>query len=806
MQPVHGTARLRTLGGLELTGEDEGAIATLLARPKPLALLVYLALSNATGFQRRDALLGLFWPEADTERARSSLRQAVYQVRRALGADTIVTRGDDVGLAEGAVSCDAAEFQYQLDHGNPAAALAIYGGELLPGFFVEGAPAFEHWIGERRRRLRESAFGAARSLSEAAAQRGDVEEAIGWMRRAVALAPDDEPAIRRLIALLERAGDRVAAIQAYELFAQRLRDQYGLQASPETTALVSALREGAGVSSATARSPLDERHVLVTVFANETGEPALDSVGRVAADTIARGLSRLEDVQVVPFTTALAVARDVVDAPVQQRAELVARELGAGIVVSGSYHAAGDDLTIQAWLVDAGSGRALGALGPARAPRLEPLPAVEALAEAACTSLARHLETRVLHVRAAARAPTYEAHAAYIEGLTRFVDGDWRGALVHLDRAVAADAHYTLPLLVSGIAHWNLGNLDASGSAVERAGALIRSAGPFEQALHDMLRAWLAGDWSAAYDAERRQAELAPGSIASFSVAEEARRRNRPREALRILGGLDPTRGEMRGWLFYWVVFAQALHMLGEHRRELDVARQARMLFPESPMALRLEVHALAALGDVAGVQRCIDASLATPARQEPRPGTLMREAAFELRAHGHGDGMATQLLDQAFAWYEELSPEEREQPAIRRATARARYDVGDWAGATVAFAALAGERVEVRDCGAVHHPHLQAHLDHGYLGALAIRRGDLAEAARIEELLERTRSRQLFGSTFYWRAAMAALRGEPAVAVRLLRRAFADGLPYEPFIHADPHFASIRATEAFAALLAPRG
>ncbi|MFP5356369.1 MAG: TPR end-of-group domain-containing protein, partial [Gemmatimonadota bacterium] len=97
-------------------------------------------------------------------------------------------------------------------------------------------------------------------------------------------------------------------------------------------------------------------------------------------------------------------------------------------------------------------------------------------------------------------------------------------------------------------------------------------------------------------------------------------------------------------------------------------------------------------------------------------------------------------------------------------------------------------------------------HLDHGYLGVLAIRRGDEGEAARIDALLERERGAHLFGSTQYWRAAMAALRGDADSAVRLLRRAFAAGMPYEPFIHADPHFHELRGTAAFEALLAPRG
>jgi hypothetical protein len=183
-----------------------------------------------------------------------------------------------------------------------------------------------------------------------------------------------------------------------------------------------------------------------------------------------------------------------------------------------------------------------------------------------------------------------------------------------------------------------------------------------------------------------------------------------------------------------------------------------------------------------------------------------MREAAHELRVHGHDGAAAETLLAESLAWYQELPAAERSRPMVRRATARAQYETGDLAGAAAVFDALAGDTVAVADCGAAHHPHLQAHLDHGYLGVIAMRRGDESEAARIDALLAATRGDHLFGSTYYWRAALAAVRGDGAGAARLLRRAFADGMPYEPFIHTDPHFLAIRGLPEFAAVLAPRG
>ena len=800
--------QIRALGALDVVVTGQGTAAGLMARPKPLGVLLHLVLAGTAGSQRRDSLLERFWPDSSTERARSSLRQAIYQLRQALGPDVVASRGEDVLLRPGVVWCDAMEFERRLADGDAIGAMELYRGELLPGFFVDGAPAFERWLDDARRRLRDAARSAAWSLADAAEHSGDEAAALAWCRRVVELAPEDEPAVRRLIAMLRQTGDRAGAMREYDSFAQRMRDEYELEPSAETEALVDMMRGSAG-SELRDGSRLDERRVLVTTFDDESGLGALRSFGRLVADAVAQSIASLDGVQVVPLTATLASARHVdavsAGATAATRARLVGEDLGAGTVVRGAYYAAGDELMVQGWIEDARDGRTLGPLGPVRASLASPLRAAEALSDQARTSLALMFETRVVHIRAARRAPSYEAQGAYVEGLARFVDGDWHGALQHLERSAASDARYSLPLIVTAIARWNLGELAAAEAAVQRARPLAADAGPFERALLDMVRAWLAGDWGAAYEAGRRQAELAPGSIAVFGMAEDSRRRNRPREALRLLATLDPMRGEMRGFAFYWVVMAQALHALAEHRRELDAARRARELHPDSSLALQLEIHARAALGDVPGVRGCIDERLATPGRQEPGAGALMREAALELRAHGHDAATADELLRQCLAWYEELPAEERERPPVQRATARARYDVGDWEGATAAFTALAGERVVVADCGSVHHSHLQAHLDHGYLGVLAIRRGDTAEAARIDGLLERERGEHLFGSTHYWRAAMAALRGDVAMTVRLLRRALAAGMPFEAFIHADPHFSALRGIAELESVLVPR-
>ena len=239
---------LRTLGALELISADGRAVGPVLAQPRRAALLCYLALASPRGFHRRDTLVALFWPELDQEHARNTLRQSVYFLRRALGQETIVSRGDELALAPDQVGCDVWGFETAINGGRPADALALYRGELLAGFHISEAPDFERWLEEERSRLRQRAGEAAWALAAARERDGDAAGAAEAARRAAAFSPADETALRRLMLLLKRVGDGAGAVRAYEAFAWKLEGEYELEPSAETQAVVARLRAESGES------------------------------------------------------------------------------------------------------------------------------------------------------------------------------------------------------------------------------------------------------------------------------------------------------------------------------------------------------------------------------------------------------------------------------------------------------------------------------------------------------------------------------------------------------------------------------
>lgn len=233
-----------TLGTVSLISPDrDGDCASVLAQPKRTALLAYLALARPRGLHSRDTVLSLFWPESSEEQARKSLNQALYFLRRRLGRGVIVSESGRVGIAAGALWCDALEFDRRLERGEPKEALELYGGELLPAFFPADSAALERWLDEERSRFHGRALAAALELADGCERRSDRLEEVHWLRRAREYAPYDERLAGRLVERLIHLGDRTGALRELEEFGRRLEADLGIGPSPRLRAKARRLIE-----------------------------------------------------------------------------------------------------------------------------------------------------------------------------------------------------------------------------------------------------------------------------------------------------------------------------------------------------------------------------------------------------------------------------------------------------------------------------------------------------------------------------------------------------------------------------------
>jgi TolB-like protein len=366
------TIELRTFGRVDLRDREGSELRAVVAQPKRLALLAYLAIAHNGGFCRRDTVLAMFWPELNEEHARGALRQAVRFLRKSLGTDIVRGRGEaELGVCNVSLSCDVVAFEAACSKGDFAQALELYRGDFLDGFFASGAPGFERWVDSKRQELRWSAVRGASMLAEQGQKAGEFAAAAEWARRASALAPYDEATVRRVISLLSQLGDRTAAIRAYDELSRRLAEEFEVEPSPETKALVDAVRFGGsrGVAEAedaplarhsvqgkygTERSAEHQmRSIAVLPFAVVGEDPEARYLGDGMAEDIMTALTRLPGLRVASRGAAFAVRER------QPDLKAIRDLLGVDVVLEGTIRSAEKTLRVSARLTDANAGHLL---------------------------------------------------------------------------------------------------------------------------------------------------------------------------------------------------------------------------------------------------------------------------------------------------------------------------------------------------------------------------------------------------------------------------------------------------------------
>ena len=276
---------LQTLGRLDLSGPEGTDAHAVLSQPKPLATLVYLAVAGGRdAFHRRDALLGLLWAETTTAKGRRALSQALHVLRNALGSDLFESRGiDEIRITPGALACDAAAFREAALAGRSEEAMQLYTGELLPSFMVSEAGSFEDWVASERNALRDLAANASWKEAARFSELGENAEAVVWAGRACAFTPYDENAARRLMGMLDRAGDSAGAVVVYNELAARLDRDLSVKPSKETRTFVAAIR-----ARVPTPQPMQRDALRGEVGKVESGESANGRIGEWATSPFPR--------------------------------------------------------------------------------------------------------------------------------------------------------------------------------------------------------------------------------------------------------------------------------------------------------------------------------------------------------------------------------------------------------------------------------------------------------------------------------------------------------------------------------------
>jgi len=179
-----GSYYLKLLGTCEIHAPDGSPMDV--SRGKPLALLAHIALAQDP--PTRDVLASLLWSGSTRERARGSLRQALWQLRQSFDED-IFSSDDPVTLTEGRVVTDVGQLRSHLVAGELEEALKLWGGSPMEGVQVSGEPQWERWVDELRRDLERRLGTALSDRGNGEREIGPGTEAIRWLKKAREVQP-----------------------------------------------------------------------------------------------------------------------------------------------------------------------------------------------------------------------------------------------------------------------------------------------------------------------------------------------------------------------------------------------------------------------------------------------------------------------------------------------------------------------------------------------------------------------------------------------------------------------------------------
>lgn len=254
---------LRVLGELQVLKDDVPIQA--FESDKVRALLAYLAV-EADHSHGREKLIGLLWPDYPEQAARHNLRQALFNLRVALGDHTakppylLITRESIQFNRESDYSLDLDQFNASLsawgknqgrEGVTPSSLIppleemvGLYQGEFLQQFYLEDSEAFEEWLLVQREALHRRVMHALTTLANEYEYRADYQTARRYALRQLELDPWWEEAHGQMMRVLALEGQRSAALAQYETCRRVLAEELGVEPSPQTRELYEQIRSG----------------------------------------------------------------------------------------------------------------------------------------------------------------------------------------------------------------------------------------------------------------------------------------------------------------------------------------------------------------------------------------------------------------------------------------------------------------------------------------------------------------------------------------------------------------------------------
>jgi LuxR family maltose regulon positive regulatory protein len=199
---------------------------------------------------QREEVCRCFWPDVPENKARSRFYAALHDARQAVGKDRLEYDQDEsvyrADLSGGGIY-DVAAFEDAI-----ADALARAAGQerldgLLRGVALYAGPYLEDldedWVLERRRQLELTYLQVLIELGDCYYAVRDSTEAEAWYRQALEMDSYREDVHRKVMLALVQGGRRAEALRQYQICADTLGRELGVEPDPATQALYRGIRD-----------------------------------------------------------------------------------------------------------------------------------------------------------------------------------------------------------------------------------------------------------------------------------------------------------------------------------------------------------------------------------------------------------------------------------------------------------------------------------------------------------------------------------------------------------------------------------
>lgn len=273
--------RISALGGLSVRQEDGNPLSGAAAQPRRMAILAMLARAGQRGITR-EKVLSLLWPDADGERGPRTLAQALYALRKDLGAEAAISGSKELYLDPALVSSDVAEFAAAVARGDDERAVALYHGPFLDGFHLPGADEFARWVERERAAIAAEHSRALESLARGARVAGNPSAAVAWWRKLAAIEPLNARVTVGLMDAMAAAGDRAGALQHARVYELLIDQELDLPPDKEVLAVAERLRQMSDEPAPTPQSAVAVQTVAPVLTAFTPPEVVAAAASEVA--------------------------------------------------------------------------------------------------------------------------------------------------------------------------------------------------------------------------------------------------------------------------------------------------------------------------------------------------------------------------------------------------------------------------------------------------------------------------------------------------------------------------------------------